>query len=144
MLGRNLVEGANELVGAVRFELTTSCTRNTRATRLRYAPNSRPRTCLATLPLATVIFVKVEIFPLSWYLERMRMKWVCSLGFASAFLALLIACSTAPVTGRKQLKLVSSDQEMQLGLSEFEKMKQDTPISKDPQANALLQKVGKR
>src|SRR5438045_9587362 len=27
------------MVGAVRFELTTSCTRNTRATRLRYAPN---------------------------------------------------------------------------------------------------------
>ena len=27
------------LVGAVRFELTTSCTRNKRATRLRYAPN---------------------------------------------------------------------------------------------------------
>src|SRR5882724_7838044 len=27
-----------KLVGAVRFELTTSCTRNKRATRLRYAP----------------------------------------------------------------------------------------------------------
>ena len=27
------------MVGAVRFELTTSCTRNKRATRLRYAPN---------------------------------------------------------------------------------------------------------
>ena len=28
----------NQMVGAVRFELTTSCTRNKRATRLRYAP----------------------------------------------------------------------------------------------------------
>ena len=28
------------MVGAVRFELTTSCTRNKRATRLRYAPTS--------------------------------------------------------------------------------------------------------
>ena len=28
-----------KMVGAVRFELTTSCTRNKRATRLRYAPN---------------------------------------------------------------------------------------------------------
>ena len=27
-----------KMVGAVRFELTTSCTRNKRATRLRYAP----------------------------------------------------------------------------------------------------------
>src|SRR5688500_3897351 len=29
----------SQMVGAVRFELTTSCTRNKRATRLRYAPN---------------------------------------------------------------------------------------------------------
>ena len=29
---------AGKMVGAVRFELTTSCTRNKRATRLRYAP----------------------------------------------------------------------------------------------------------
>jgi hypothetical protein len=29
------------MVGAVRFELTTSCTRNKRATRLRYAPTQR-------------------------------------------------------------------------------------------------------
>lgn len=28
-----------KMVGAVRFELTTSCTRNKRATKLRYAPN---------------------------------------------------------------------------------------------------------
>jgi hypothetical protein len=33
------------MVGAVRIELTTSCTRNTRATRLRYAPNR-----IASLP----------------------------------------------------------------------------------------------
>ena len=30
--------GEGKMVGAVRFELTTSCTRNKRATRLRYAP----------------------------------------------------------------------------------------------------------
>ena len=30
----------SQMVGAVRFELTTSCTRNKRATRLRYAPTS--------------------------------------------------------------------------------------------------------
>ena len=29
----------NQMVGAVRFELTTSCTPSKRATRLRYAPN---------------------------------------------------------------------------------------------------------
>ena len=30
-----------KVVGAVRFELTTSCTRNKRATRLRYAPPTK-------------------------------------------------------------------------------------------------------
>src|SRR3954467_3588538 len=32
-----------KVVGAVRFELTTSCTRNKRATRLRYAPPLSPK-----------------------------------------------------------------------------------------------------
>jgi metalloendopeptidase OMA1, mitochondrial len=59
-------------------------------------------------------------------------------------LGFLAACSTTPITGRRQLSLVSAGQEAQLGLTEFEKMKKETPISRDPAANALLQKVGKR
>src|ERR1051325_8798711 len=53
-------------------------------------------------------------------------------------------CSTVPVTGRSQLNIVSSGEEMQLGLTSFEKLKTETPISKDAAANALVQKVGKR
>ena len=49
-----------------------------------------------------------------------------------------------PVTGRSQLNLLSAGEEMQLGLTSFEQTKKDTPISKDPAANALLQKVGRR
>jgi predicted Zn-dependent protease len=63
-------------------------------------------------------------------------------------LALLIiflsSCATAPVTGRHELNLISADQEMQLGLSSFEQLKKETPISHDPAANALVQKVGQR
>jgi metalloendopeptidase OMA1, mitochondrial len=58
--------------------------------------------------------------------------------------AFLSACSTVPETGRHQLLLVSPAEESQLGLSEFEKMKQSTPISHDPQINALVQSVGNR
>src|SRR5439155_27299920 len=54
------------------------------------------------------------------------------------------SCSTVPVTGRKQLNFVSAGEEVQLGLTSFEKMKQETPISRDPAANALVQKVGRR
>lgn len=60
--------------------------------------------------------------------------------------AVLLAtgCSTVPVTGRSQLNLISAGQETQLGLTSFDQLKKDTPVSKDPAANELVQKVGKR
>ena len=66
--------------------------------------------------------------------------WVLLVGI----LGILAACSTTPITGRRQLSLVSGEQEAQLGLTAFEQMKKETPISRDPAANALLQRVGKR
>jgi len=53
-------------------------------------------------------------------------------------------CSTVPETGRKQLNLYSSQEEMQLGLTEFTKMKKEVPVSKDAAANAMVQRVGQR
>src|SRR5438105_3116661 len=61
---------------------------------------------------------------------------------AAAFL--LVNCATEPITGRRQLNLVSSGQEMELGLTTFDKLKKETPVSKDPAMNALVQSVGKR
>lgn len=58
--------------------------------------------------------------------------------------ALLTSCATVPETGRRQLLLVSPQEESQLGLTEFEKLKQSTPISRDAELNALVQQVGKR
>ena len=57
---------------------------------------------------------------------------------------LLGGCATVPETGRSQLLLVSPSEEMQLGLTEFEKLKKDTPISHDVAANAMVQRVGRR
>lgn len=60
-------------------------------------------------------------------------------------LALLAGgCATVPETGRSQLRLISADQEMQMGLTEFQKLKQAMPISRDAEQQALLQRVGKR
>ena len=53
-------------------------------------------------------------------------------------------CNTVPVTGRSQLNLMSAGQEMQLGLTSFDKLKTETPVSKDAAANALVQKAGQR
>jgi predicted Zn-dependent protease len=65
-------------------------------------------------------------------------------GLALLAAAFLAGCTTVPVTGRSQLNLMSPGQEMQLGLTSFEQLKKETPVSKDAAANALVQKVGKR
>jgi predicted Zn-dependent protease len=56
----------------------------------------------------------------------------------------LAGCTTVPETGRSQLLLVGAADEAQLGLQEFEKLKKSVPVSKDPVANAQLQRVGQR
>lgn len=69
---------------------------------------------------------------------------IVGLALLMASFALLTGCTTVGETGRKQFMIVSQDQEMQLGLTSFEQMKKEVPISKDPAANALVQKAGKR
>ena len=64
--------------------------------------------------------------------------------FIGLLAVVLAGCNTVPVTGRSQFNLMSTGQEQQLGLTSFDKLKQETPISKDPAANALVQKVGHR
>lgn len=67
---------------------------------------------------------------------------LCAMAVAGLFLA--TGCSTVPVTGRSQLNLVSSTEEMELGLSSFEELKKETPISHDAALNEIVQRVGKR
>jgi len=67
-----------------------------------------------------------------------------SLTLAAFALILLQGCTTVPVTGRHELNLVSSGEEVQLGLTSFDQLKKDTPISHDPAMNAMVQRVGKR
>jgi predicted Zn-dependent protease len=64
----------------------------------------------------------------------------CLLAAALSF----TGCESVPVTGRQQIILMSSSQEMQLGLSSFEQLKKETPISKDAAAKALVERVGRR
>jgi predicted Zn-dependent protease len=53
-------------------------------------------------------------------------------------------CNTVPVTGRSQLNLMGESQELELGLTSFEQLKKETPISKDASTKALVEKVGTR
>jgi metalloendopeptidase OMA1, mitochondrial len=77
-----------------------------------------------------------NIFALLFRLSR--------LAFIAAICLWLSGCTTVPVTGRRELNFISSDQEMQLGLTSFDQLKKETPINHDPAINAMVQRVGKR
>lgn len=59
-------------------------------------------------------------------------------------LAVLAGCATVPVSGRRELLLIGTHEEAQLGLSEFQKIKKSTPISKDKAVTAMVEGVGRR
>jgi metalloendopeptidase OMA1, mitochondrial len=56
----------------------------------------------------------------------------------------LAGCSTAPYTGRSQLILVSEGEETALGVQSYREVLKKEKTSKDPQANALVKRVGTR
>lgn len=57
---------------------------------------------------------------------------------------MLAACETAPVTGRSQIMLVSENEERQMGLQAYQQVLAKEPLSHDAEANALVEKVGRR
>jgi predicted Zn-dependent protease len=71
-----------------------------------------------------------------------RMK--CFKGFSWVVLVLFLGCTTVSETGRRQLILLSPSEEMQLGISSFNEMKKELPISKDASAKAMVERVGRR
>jgi predicted Zn-dependent protease len=72
------------------------------------------------------------------------MKWFVK-GFWCVVLVVSFgACTTVSETGRRQLILLGAGEEAQLGLTSFEQMKKEMPISNDAAAKALVEKVGRR
>lgn len=73
-----------------------------------------------------------------------RACWVFITGSFVAVLLLSTGCKTVSETGRRQLNLISSEQELQLGLTSFSQMKTNEAIDTNPQNNALVSTVGKK
>jgi predicted Zn-dependent protease len=70
--------------------------------------------------------------------------WLAGLPSWCLLALLLCGCAVVPETGRRQLILLSPAQEMEMGLTAFNEMKKESPVSKDSQANAMLRRVGER
>ena len=58
--------------------------------------------------------------------------------------ALLAGCYTVPETGRRTLILIPESQEIAMGVSAYNEMRSQTPISTDPKYNAQIERVGRR
>lgn len=63
---------------------------------------------------------------------------------AAALLLLAVACARVPYTERKQLILVSAEQETQLGETAFAQVKEEARLSQDPRYNGLIDEIGAR
>jgi metalloendopeptidase OMA1, mitochondrial len=78
-----------------------------------------------------------------WFSAGMRLEQAC-VGWVVALMLVMTGCTTVPETGRSQFNLLTPSEEMKLGITAFDQMKGETPISKDKAANQLVQNVGKR
>lgn len=59
-----------------------------------------------------------------------------------SFSVILESCSSVPITGRKQLNLVSDSEVLTLSLSQYQEFMKSAPVSKDAKSTALVKKVG--
>jgi metalloendopeptidase OMA1, mitochondrial len=68
-------------------------------------------------------------------------RWIAPI---AAALALVVACQTAPITGRPQVIALSQSQEVQMGLQAYSEVLQKSQVSTDPALNAQVERVGRR
>ena len=64
--------------------------------------------------------------------------------FLPVVFVLLAACSTVPVTGRKQLSLVSNDEVIQMSATQYKEVLTKSRLSTNKEQAKLVKKVGQR
>lgn len=63
---------------------------------------------------------------------------------AAVLLCFLTGCATVPITGRRQLSLVSDSEMNAMSFQQYDQVIAESQLSTDPEATALIQKVGHR
>jgi predicted Zn-dependent protease len=76
--------------------------------------------------------------------NRRYLQFALAATGAVALGTFLGGCTTAPITGRKQLNLVGDSTINQLGMQQYQQTLAQAKKSTDPQANAMVQSVAKR
>ncbi|MEW6681931.1 MAG: M48 family metallopeptidase [Nitrospirota bacterium] len=69
-------------------------------------------------------------------------RWL--LAASSALAMLVVACQTVPLTGRQQLILISTEEELSLGAEAYKKTLKESKLSQDQAATAMVRRVGER
>ncbi|PKV63015.1 M48 family metallopeptidase [Pontibacter ramchanderi] len=57
---------------------------------------------------------------------------------------MMVACTTVPITGRRQLSLVSDAQMMQMSYDAYDQFLKENKLSRDAQATAMVKRTGQR
>ena len=73
-----------------------------------------------------------------------RLVLFCSLGSFIAVTLLAVGCKTTPLTERKQLLIVSEAEENKMGLTAYQQVLEEEPITKNETAAEIVKRVGQR
>ncbi len=87
----------------------------------------------------------ISVFRL-FYIDffEIMMRYNMSKFFAVLSVILLVACSTVPLTGRKQVLLVSDSEVLSSSLTQYDEYIKGTKISTDKDGVAMVARVGKK
>ena len=66
------------------------------------------------------------------------------LSLVLGLILLMAGCASAPYTGRRQLLFTSEGSETRMGYQAFQQIKRQYKVSRDPETNALVTRVGRR
>ncbi|MEA3278593.1 MAG: M48 family metallopeptidase [Pseudomonadota bacterium] len=74
----------------------------------------------------------------------MQFSTIRTIAVTATLTTALVACASAPETGRSQLLLIGPSQEAELGFQAFQQMKRETPVSRNRKESEQLREVGRR
>jgi predicted Zn-dependent protease len=75
------------------------------------------------------------------HIYSLRLAGICVLAMLALFFA---TCSTVPITGRKQLSLIPSSQMLGMSYQQYGDFLKQNKVSADPQATAMVKRIGGR